>query len=247
MDPNEYLKDNDYSIGDPYLRFNDGIKRTWWHRWNHWITVAVMPFGMWRWYFDDMRIAIIGEVGSVKFHRSWTEIIKLLFWKISWAHRLLYLPILYHGWAGVAASWIYACVAAEYLENIFIVNHIQSSCEPPLTKHWAERQVHTTTNWATGSHFWNWVSGGLNHQIEHHIFPGLSHYLYPEISYIVRDTCREYGLPYYNFKNYADAWKGMFFHLRELGFEEGDVNRPKPFLPQDLTHIPPKIVHEKQS
>jgi len=246
MDPNEYMKDNDISVGDPYLRFNKWIKRTWWHKWNHWLTVMIMPLGMWRWYFDDIRVVWSGVVGNVKFHSTTRDVIETLFWKIWWAYRMIYLPVAHWGLSGMMASIIAAFVAAEYLENIFIVNHIQSNMEPPASKHWAVRQIHTTANWSSGSVFWNWFSGGLNHQIEHHLFPGVSHYLYPEISPIVREACREFGLPYFDFKNYADAWKGMFFHLRELGYEEDDVNRPKPFLPLNLCEQS-ELSHAKQS
>ena len=51
-----------------------------------------------------------------------------------------------------------------------------------------------SANWRAGSRVYNWISGGLNHQIEHHLFPSMSIYLYPTIAPVVRATCAEFGL-----------------------------------------------------
>ena len=81
-----------------------------------------------------------------------------------------------------------------------------------------------TSNWCSGSHIANFLSGGLNHQMEHHLFPSMSIYLYPYISPIVRQTCEEFNLPYRNFKSFGDAWFSMFEYLRKLGSEPSKVH-----------------------
>jgi hypothetical protein len=61
---------------------------------------------------------------------------------------------------------------------------------------WAELQVKTTANFCSRSLFWNFVSGGLSNQIEHHLFPSTCHVHYPAIAPIVKKTCEEFGIKY---------------------------------------------------
>ena len=65
----------------------------------------------------------------------------------------------------------------------------------------------------------NWFSGGLNHQVEHHIFPNISHIHYDKISNIVKETALEFNLPYNEYDSTRDAIKSHFRHLRILGSE----------------------------
>jgi fatty acid desaturase len=59
---------------------------------------------------------------------------------------------------------------------------------------WAELQVKTTANFCSRSLFWNFVSGGLSNQIEHHLFPSTCHVHYTAIAPIVQKTCEEFGI-----------------------------------------------------
>ena len=86
----------------------------------------------------------------------------------------------------------------------------------------------TTSVWLNGppvctSRWANWVSGGLNHQVEHHLFPSMSIYLYPTISPLVRETCREFGLEYRDFSGYWVALAHCVGYLHELGRPEPEV------------------------
>ena len=81
---------------------------------------------------------------------------------------------------------------------------------------WAAHQMRTTVNFANSSPFWNWFTGGLNHQIEHHLFPSMSHTHYTTIRPIVRETALEFRLPYKQFDTYAQALKSHFRFLRGL-------------------------------
>lgn len=79
-----------------------------------------------------------------------------------------------------------------------------------------------TANWGSASHFCNWISGGLNHQIEHHLFPSYSIYTYPVISPIVREVCAKHGLPYHNYSHFGSAWLAMVTYLKNLGTDKFD-------------------------
>lgn len=82
---------------------------------------------------------------------------------------------------------------------------------------WAAVQCQTSVNWSKGSWFWNHFSGGLNHQIEHHLFPSICHTNYVHIQDVVEDTCKEFGVPYQNEKNLWVAYGKMLKHLKIMG------------------------------
>ncbi|NBX87488.1 MAG: acyl-CoA desaturase [Bacteroidetes bacterium] len=82
---------------------------------------------------------------------------------------------------------------------------------------WAVHQVITTANFAENSPFITWCFGGLNYQIEHHLFPTVCHVHYPEISKIVRQTCAEFNLPYKSHRTFFDALMSHYGQLHKLG------------------------------
>ena len=84
---------------------------------------------------------------------------------------------------------------------------------------WAIHQLFTTVNFSTKNRIMNWFSGGLNHQVEHHIFPHISHVHYTKISKIVRETAKEFNLPYHEYKTTRKALIAHFSHLREMGMK----------------------------
>jgi len=82
---------------------------------------------------------------------------------------------------------------------------------------WAIHQLYTTANFAPKNWLVNYYTGGLNHQIEHHIFPHISHIHYDKIGAIVKQTAREFNLPYYEFRTMRSAVASHFKHLKQLG------------------------------
>ena len=77
-------------------------------------------------------------------------------------------------------------------------------------------QLHTTANFARKNLPLSWFVGGLNFQIEHHLFPNICHVHYREISTIVRDTALEFGLPYHQ-NTLFGAIASHAKHLYQLG------------------------------
>jgi linoleoyl-CoA desaturase len=75
----------------------------------------------------------------------------------------------------------------------------------------------TTANFAPKNWLVNYYTGGLNHQVEHHLFPNISHIHYDKISKIVKETAHEFELPYMEFKTMREAVASHFKHLKELG------------------------------
>ena len=115
-------------------------------------------------------------------------------------------------------------VAGLILSIIFQLAHITEETDTPLPETegqmkntWAIHQLFTTTNFGTKNKFLSWFSGGLNHQVEHHIFPHISHIHYPKIAKIIKQTASEFNLPYYEYNSMRSAVIAHFKHLKELG------------------------------
>merc|ERR1719476_709351 len=82
---------------------------------------------------------------------------------------------------------------------------------------WAAVQCQTSVNWSPGSWFWNHFSGGLSHQIEHHLLPGICHTNYVHIQGVVEKTCHEFGVPYLSEPSLFVAIVKMMRHIKDMG------------------------------
>ena len=71
-------------------------------------------------------------------------------------------------------------------------------------------------SFSTNNRIMNWFSGGLNFQVEHHLFPNISHIHYKKLSKIVRKTASEFQLPYNEYKTTRDAIKSHFLFLKSM-------------------------------
>jgi Fatty acid desaturase len=82
---------------------------------------------------------------------------------------------------------------------------------------WAVHQVKTTANFATHNKVISWFVGGLNFQIEHHLFPRVVMFTYPALSKIVKKVCELHGMPYYQFPTMSSAIASHFRFMKHLG------------------------------
>lgn len=82
---------------------------------------------------------------------------------------------------------------------------------------WAIHQLNTTANFAKKGRLFSWLIGGLNYQIEHHLFPNICHVHYEKISDIVRGTAKDFDIHYHEFPTFFDAIKSHFRMLNVLG------------------------------
>lgn len=82
---------------------------------------------------------------------------------------------------------------------------------------WAVHQLNTTANFGANEKLFSWLIGGLNFQIEHHLFPNICHVHYREISKIVRSTAKEYGITYNEYPSFFSAVFSHFRMLNQLG------------------------------
>jgi linoleoyl-CoA desaturase len=82
---------------------------------------------------------------------------------------------------------------------------------------WAVHQLNTTSDFGRDSNFLNWFVGGLNFQIEHHLFPNISHVHYRKLSPIVERTAIQFGLVYNLKPSFTSALVSHVKRLKELG------------------------------
>ena len=116
--------------------------------------------------------------------------------------------------------------AGLILSLVFQLAHIMDEADMPvpdskgnIKNSWAIHQLKTTVNFACNNKLVNWFTGGLNHQVEHHIFPNISHIHYNKIAEIVKKTAKEFNLPYNEFKTTKDAIIAHFKYLRLMGIK----------------------------
>ena len=86
-----------------------------------------------------------------------------------------------------------------------------------MERAWAAHQFETTVDFARGSRLLSWFIGGLNFQIEHHLFPRICHVHYPAIAPLVEETCREFGLRYMAHETFLAGVVSHFRWLRRMG------------------------------
>lgn len=153
----------------------------------------------------------------------------VIFWvtKLYYVGVFIVLPIMIWGWAGwLAGFFITNAALGLTLSLVFQLAHVVENTEfeyIPLdeTKHletaWAQHQLKTTANFAMGNKAISWFVGGLNYQIEHHLFPKVSHIHYPAISRIVQQKCAEFNLPYNQYNTMSGALASHFRVMRRLG------------------------------
>jgi linoleoyl-CoA desaturase len=148
-----------------------------------------------------------------------------------WGFKLLYvglfvgLPIYMIGFqAWVIGFLVFALFAGFVLSIVFQLAHTVEHTHFPTSNpetgkmedEWAIHQLKTTANFATRNRFISWWIGGLNFQIEHHLFPKISHIHYPAISKIIKKACAEFGIPYIEYPKMRLAIASHLTHLKHL-------------------------------
>jgi linoleoyl-CoA desaturase len=141
---------------------------------------------------------------------------------IGWA---IVVPMLVYPWWAVAATYaglgmVTSVVMAVTFQLAHCVEEADFASEEQLqadARDWAVHQVETTVDFCPRNKILTWSLGGLNYQIEHHLFPRLPHTLYPVIAPIVERNCRRHGVRYTVQPSLRVALRSHFRHLRELG------------------------------
>lgn len=222
--------DDDIDI-KPFMRVNEQQKRYWFHRFQHiyWVLLYGATYFMWIWWMDFQKY-FTHRIGPTPIRKmKFSEHVGFWVTKILYLALFIGLPIYFKGVDYTLIGYsIILFVTGVTIAVVFQLAHVvedTSFPEPnPIThkieEEWALHQIHTTANFATNNKLVSWFMGGLNFQVEHHLFPKISHIHYPAISKLVRETCREFNVRYIEYPTVLDAVVAHIRHLRNLGQPE---------------------------
>jgi linoleoyl-CoA desaturase len=197
------------------------------HRFQHlyvWALYAIFPI---RWFFwDDYRELVTGRIGGRSFPpaRGRTLAVALAGKAVFYGWAVI-LPLVLHPTWWLVALWLLAALTlGNVLAPVFQLAHCVGEARfhdlpagAPMSTGWAEHQVTTTVDFARGNRLLGWYVGGLNFQVEHHLFPRVSHLHYPAISRIVETLCRVHGVRYHAEPTLRSALTANVRWLRALG------------------------------
>jgi linoleoyl-CoA desaturase len=219
--------DHDIDI-QPLMRLSETQKKYKMHKYQHLYFWFLYSFIYILWIFlNDYKKYFKSKVGDIPMKKmSLTD--HFTFWSFKLFNAFIYvaLPIYVLGFgAWVVGFLIFTGVAGFVLGIVFQLAHTVENTAFPvadvqtgtLEDEWAVHQIKTTANFATGNKLVCWLVGGLNFQIEHHLFPKISHVHYPAISKIIKQACREYGIAYIEYSRVRYAVASHVAYLRHMG------------------------------
>ncbi len=178
-------------------------------------------------FFTDYKKYFSKKIGNVPLKKM-TLVDHFEFWGVKLYHIAFFIviPIYAVGWlAWLVGFCVMSVVAGFVLSIVFQLAHTVEQTAFPiadieshkLPDEFAAHQIKTTANFATRNKLVSWLVGGLNFQIEHHLFPKVSHVHYPAISKIVRKICAEYQLKYIEYPTMRRAVVAHVRFLRSMG------------------------------
>jgi linoleoyl-CoA desaturase len=189
-----------------------------------WFFYGLMTF-FWATFKDFLQLSRYEKKGLIEKQGTTyqKELIKLIIFKVVYYAAFIVAPILVLNvdWWHIVLAWFSMhFVAGLILACIFQPAHVVPTSEYPLPDQnnnvKGDRTIHqllTTSNFAPTNRLLSWYVGGLNYQIEHHLFPAMSHVHYRKISGIVEKTAKEFGLPYNSEPTFVGA---LYNHAKML-------------------------------
>jgi linoleoyl-CoA desaturase len=155
---------------------------------------------------------------------------KMVLVKVIYLFVFIGLPILFTPftwWQVLLGFFIMHWTAGCILSTVFQMAHVVEGAEQLapnsegiINSEWAVHELRTTSDFARNNLFLNWYIGGLNFQIEHHLFSNICHIHYRKIAPIVEKTAKEFGFTYNLKPTFVDALRSHIKRLKELGRKE---------------------------
>lgn len=211
------------------MRFTPNQPRRWFHRYQYiyapfFYGISTLVWVIFKDYNKIFQYKRLGMINKGKPFRK--HLTKMIFRKILYYICFIGLPILILPvpfWVTFLLFMSMHLVTGSLLSLIFQSAHIMPNAEfinqneAQIQQSWIVHQLRTTTNFGMGNKFLSWCIGGLNFQVEHHLFPDICHVHYPKIAPIVQEVTREFALPYYAEKSFGAAINSHFSMLKMLG------------------------------
>lgn len=235
---NDEALDEDVFSSNPLLRFDARFKREWFHKYQHIYMWFLFPFlqvgfqvGDWKAIFTKRTVGA-SLYGASNFELATVVIGKLVHYGLLWV-----VPTILHGGsAALIGGCAYIFTQSVVLATTFAVSHNVAETkaieEGPtrtnldvdfVTRDWGLQQVLTSANW--GGVIGNFMTGGLNLQIEHHMFPAISFMHYPAIAVIVRDECKKRGIHYAQYDTLPEILGRFVKFMADVGAADQQMPR----------------------
>jgi len=218
--------DDDIDVGI-WGRLSPHQRHRFFHRLQHLYIWALYPMLVAKWQvYDDFRDVILGRIGEHRMQRprGW-EIVLFVGGKLVFFSLAFLLPLMFHPFLTVLLYYAVTIgTAGLVLSVVFQLAHVVEETqfdEPPedgrMPTAWAVHQLRTTADFAPRNRLLCWYVGGLNFQVEHHLFPRICHLHYPKIARIVERACRKAGVEYHSFPSVGAAIGSHYRWLRTMG------------------------------
>ncbi len=218
--------DDDIEI-KPLLRMCPTQKKRWIHRFQHIYVWFLYTLLLIVWLFiTDYTKYFKKKVGTVPIKKM-SAFDHFAFWaaKIGYAFMMIALPIYLLGFTTWLTGFLVMTMFSGFILSIvFQLAHTVEETSFPVPQdngkienEWAIHQIETTANFATRNKVICWLVGGLNFQIEHHLFPKISHIHYPAISKIIKETCHEFNVRYIEYRRMRHAISSHASYLKRMG------------------------------
>lgn len=219
--------DDDIDI-KPWMRMSTTQPKYAMHRYQHiyfWFLYAML-YIFWIFVLDYQKY-FKRRIGDIPLKKM-TISDHLVFWGFKIMHLLLFvvLPIYIVGFISwIVGFSVFAIVAGLVISIVFQLAHTVEHTHFPMPHQdtgrmedeWAVHQLKTTANFAPQNKLISWFVGGLNYQIEHHLFPKISHIHYPQIRRIIKETCAEFNVPYIEYPKLRHAVASHVSFLKQMG------------------------------
>lgn len=217
---------------NPLFRMTSLQPKYWFHRFQHIYCFVIYGMSSFLWIYGlDMVKYFKRKVGYYLMEEM-TLKEHLIFWATKIGYTLVFVvfPAQIYGWtAALIGFFSMHFVLGNILSIVFQLAHVvdNTSFEQlkgdnlSIENEWFVHQIRTTANFAVDSPFWSWYTGGLNHQVEHHLYPHICHVHYPKIRPIVKKTCEELGLKYLEQPTFLSALKSHIRQMRTAGIAPG--------------------------
>jgi linoleoyl-CoA desaturase len=220
--------DEDLAVS-PLLRLSPHAPRRWFHRWQHWYALALYALTTIFWVFiKDWKYLFARDLGPYK-NRSHKrgDVAGLVVGKVvyyTWSLVLPFALIPLPWWQIALGILLVHVVAGVTLGIVFQLAHVVEETAHPepdatgaMPQSWVVHEMETTANFAPRNKVLNWYVGGLNFQVEHHLFPRVCSVHYPQIAPIVREVAARHGVPYHSHPTFRAAVRSHLATLRLFG------------------------------
>lgn len=229
---NIFGHDEDIDVAPGLIRLEDGEEYRPWQRYQHLYALPLYSLTSLSWVFRKDFVKFfqkkIGQHANPRHPRH--EYITLFATKAAYYFCFLVLPylVLDLAWWQVLLGFVVMhLVEGALIAIVFQLAHLVEGTSFPvpvngmsIQEAWAVHQLRTTANFAPRSKTAAFFCGGLNRQIEHHLFPKVCHIHYPAITDIVRQTAKEFELPYLENRTFLSALHSHYRILKRQGRAE---------------------------